>query len=193
MINWKKAPNFKAKDFPEDPDLYSDPEILYALQSYRTKINNPIIPSPVPGALARFEGNTQSCHYVDTALNPIKKSSAVDIFVEGIPLNNLLVLMTTPEIRGIGVYLHTTGPDGKPWVMFHIDTRARGYTDKLPLVWVCEKAWKPVLQKRINVYRYPQTLPAYWTLLQNESMYLDKRFGKDRIEPATIAGQNHND
>lgn len=186
MINWSKIPNFKPEHFPENPDLYSDPKIMYALQSIRSKSRQLIFPSPAPGALARFDGNEATQHYVGNALNPTRKSTAIDFFMEGIPIQNLCTVMTITEIKGIGVYLDTFGPDGKLWVMFHIDVRENGFTDDLALLWICEKVWKPSDKKMINTYRYPQTTLEYWSLLQNDKMYSDKRHGKQGIKPAKM-------
>jgi len=181
MIDWAKVPNFKSEHFPESPDMFAEPDLIYALQAFRTKVRRSIFPSPVAGALARFAGGTETQHYVGDALKPIRKSTAVDIFVEGIPISNLFCLLSIPNIKGIGIYLHTTGPDGKPWIMFHIDIRST------PLVWICEKVWKPPEKKLVSIYRYPQTSPQHWNFLQNELMYYDKIHGKQAIKPATTA------
>jgi len=181
MIDWTKVPNFKSEHFSESPDMFADPDLIYALQAFRTKVRRSIFPSPVAGALARFAGGTETQHYVGDALHPIRKSTAVDIFVEGIPIANLFCLLSIIEIKGVGIYLHTSGPDGKPWIMFHIDIRPD------PLVWICEKVWKPPEKKLVSIYRYPQTSPQHWNFLQNELMYYDKIHGKQAVKPAATA------
>ena len=184
MINWDEIKNFKPIDFPENPDTYADSLIIYTLQAYRAGIRKLIFPSPVKGALARFSGSTDSQHYVGEPLKPIRKSTAVDIFVEGIPMENLFYLFSFPIIQGLGIYLHTNGPDGKPWIMFHIDTRKEGFHDKIPLIWIAEKVWSTISKKLIQVYRYPQTEPKYWDLLKNERLLFDKRYGKPGVKAA---------
>lgn len=167
MIDWKRVPNFHPDEFPEDPDRYADPKLIYTLQAYRTRINQAVYPSPVKGALARFGINTTSQH---SAVD--RKSRAVDVFAEGVPVSNFACLITVPEIMGIGIYLDTNGPDAAPWIMFHMDIRGVGFTADVPLVWICKK-----VQGR-NKYYYPQKDPAHWSLLRQDNMYQERRFGK---------------
>ena len=49
MIDWTKVPNFKSEHFPESPDMFADPDLIYALQAFRTKVRRSIFPSPVAG------------------------------------------------------------------------------------------------------------------------------------------------
>jgi len=71
---------FQPQEFPEDLK-FADPELLLRMDELRGFIKIPIHPSPVPGALARFDaGASDSEHY---AVN--RKSRAVDFFCEADP------------------------------------------------------------------------------------------------------------
>jgi len=165
-INWKDITRFAPSEFPEDPDKYAEPELIYRANFYRIKSNRIIKPSPVSGALARFDGG-DSEHVVKDN----KKSSALDIFQEGIPIENFTLLFSLRLFNGVGIYLDTAGPDGRPWIMFHIDLRHVGYDYGIPLIWIAVK------RHGETKYRYPQYESKYWKLLQDEKLYCYKKFG----------------
>lgn len=135
MINLAKIPDFSLDNFPEDPDEYAEPQLLYNLQTQRNIFGKPIIPSPVGGALARTAADQiKSQHYAD----PKKKikSKAVDVFPEGDPLKNLILALSSQLWGGLGVYFDTEY-GGKTWVMFHFDIRDLGeeHKKKMTLLW----------------------------------------------------------
>ena len=186
MIDWHQIKYFTPSEFSEDPDKYLLPKFIYALDTYRGKLgNNQILPSPVSGALARISGSHNSRHYIGSSFtNPERKSTAVDIFCEGIPFENYQILLASRLFKGIGVYLDTIGPDGKPWVMFHIDQRAKGYSDQFPMIWVVEKI------DHINKYRYPQKQFRFWKLFDNHRLFINKKYGYSETTPETGTDNN---
>jgi len=166
-INWEKVKNFVPGEFSEDPDKYADPDLIYTLDNFRSVYGNLIYPSKVKGALARFSGNVNSKHYARKRL-----STAIDIFPEGVPFYFLTIALQFDKIGAIGIYLHTTGPDAKPWIMFHIDTRT--YQNK-KLIWITEKALNVETGRIENKYNYPKNNSEQWKLLR------DKRFFTRRV------------
>ena len=106
---------FKPSEFPESIS-HADPELLTKLDQLRDYVGFPIYPSPVPGALARFDiGKKASQHYaVD------RKSTAVDIFCHGEPFESFVKICKSGLFKRIGIYFDTWFR-GRKWVMFHID------------------------------------------------------------------------
>lgn len=146
MIDWQKVPNFNKTNFPEDPDKYAAPQLLYNLQTQREIIGKPIIPSPVKGALARTSPNQESSqHYSEPEMGILSK--AVDVFPVGDPLDNLFFALTSQLWGGIGVYFDTIY-GGKAWIMFHLDLRelGTGHSKNCALIWFREN----------GEYHYPQ-------------------------------------
>jgi hypothetical protein len=174
-INWDHVNFFSKDEFNEDPDKYAEPQLIYALSHFRINLNECVFVSPVKGAFARFDGSKTSQHFVDSKEHPSKKSTGIDVFPEGIPIAIFSCLLNQRLIKGIGIYLDTTGNDGHPWVMFHIDIRKTGFKN-LPLIWFCTK------DNGINKYYYPQTNPEYWSFLKDERMYIRKEFGVSSIK-----------
>lgn len=173
MIDWNRVPHFKASDFSEDPNKYLTPEVLYNVERVRIAFNKAIYPSPVTGALARLGGSNKSQHYVGVDSDGlIRKSTAVDLFPTGLPINFFICVMSFSVFKGIGIYLDTTGIDGKPWIMFHVDTRKIGYNNHTSLIWIAEKVVDPTTKKITTQYRYPQIQPEYWKLLQDDRLYI---------------------
>lgn len=179
-IDWKDISKFTPDEFSEDPDKYAEPELIYRLNFYRVKSKSKIKPSSIKGALARFDGGTSQHTIKDNKL-----SKAVDIFQEGIPFKNYSLLLSMGLFNGIGIYLDTAGPDGLPWIMFHVDIRNRGYGYGNPLIWIVEKVVDPSdPTKRINKYRYPQYESKYWKLFQDERLFIPKKYKIRR--PSTV-------
>ena len=112
--------------------------MIYTLDQFRSLLGERIFPSTAPGAFVRFSGSETSQHYVGSEDNPIRKTTAIDFFAEGIPVEIFSGLLNQFFVKGIGIYLDTTGVDGKPWVMFHMDIREKGFKS-FPLVWFCRK------------------------------------------------------
>ena len=163
MIDWLKVKNFDPSEFSENPS-FAEPELIYSLNTLRTLTGKAIYPSPVKGALARFNGNVNTQHY---AINRL--STACDIFCAGTPIINFITILGSKLFSGIGIYLSTTGIDGKPWVMFHLDIRKN--TGK-PIIWFVKKV---VTDNGVsNLYCYPHRDLKYWSLFQNDRLYIDR-------------------
>jgi hypothetical protein len=163
MINWDIVENFKPYEFIDDTDMV-EPELIYSMDSLRNRAKNRIFPSPVRGSMVRFDGSETSQHYAVGRL-----STAIDIFCEGYPMVSFIEILNTKNFNGIGVYVDTNGPDGKPWTMFHIDIRKRGFDDTHPLIWVSRV--EIVNRKKKRKYYYPQTHSQYWSLLHDNRMF----------------------
>lgn len=168
-INWNDIKNFSSTEFPEDPNKYANPELIYVLQDLRVLYNMKIYPSPVSGALARFTGSITSQHYVGSKTEPTRLSTGIDVFPEGVPFAFLCTVLKIPTILGIGIYIDTNGPDGKPWVMFHLDIRRKGFTKDIPLIWVAKKINEGNQVK--TKYYYPQTTVSKWAYLTAPIFY----------------------
>jgi len=114
---------FQPQEFPEDLK-FADPELLLRMDELRGFIKIPIHPSPVPGALARFDaGASDSEHY---AVN--RKSRAVDFFCEADPFEAFTKILHSGLFHRVGVYFDTYYKNRK-WVMFHVDLK------ETPLIW----------------------------------------------------------
>jgi len=171
MIDWTKVSGFVASEFPEDPNKYAEPALLYALSDLKVLLNERIFPSPASGALARLGGSTTSQHY---AVN--RKSTACDIFCESIPKKAYETILKVELFKGVGIYLDTKGPDGHPWVMFHVDIRKIGREGK-PLIWVCRKELNPKTNTKKDVYHYPTTNEKLQDLLNVPNFLKNKLLG----------------
>jgi len=178
MIHWEKIYKLSQGEFSEDPDKYANPKVISGLSYIRKFTQRAMYPSPVSGALARFSGSKTSQHYVGNKNNPERKSTACDVFCEGIPFSIYSSIVASRRFRGVGLYLDTNGPDGLPWIMFHLDIRRKGFNANSPLIWIVERVWHPTQAgKKVDKYRYPQAEPKYWSLLNDDRVYYDKQFG----------------
>ena len=175
MINWESVHKLSPGEFSEDPDKYAEPELIYGLSHLRKLTRKAMYPSPVSGALARFSGSSTSQHFVGPKNKPVRKSKASDIFCADVPMVTYSSILMAGMFTGIGIYLETNGPDGLPWIMFHVDIRT--HISTLPLIWIVERVYDPIKKKRIDKYRYPQTSPDYWKLLNDKRFYSHKKFG----------------
>jgi hypothetical protein len=107
--------NFKPSEFSE-PIKHASPELLDKLDQLRDFINRPIYPSPLPGALARFDdGQKTSQHYAVG-----RKSTATDVFIDCEPFEALIKICRSNLFPRIGIYFDTFFRHRK-WVMFHFD------------------------------------------------------------------------
>lgn len=121
MIDWSKIEHFKKLEFSEDPDKCANPSLIYSLDSYRKRLDKSIYPSPVPGALARFNKESKtSRHYAIE-----RKSDAIDVFCEAPIFQAWSIAMHSGLWNGIGVYFDTKYCN-KPWCMLHLDKRKYG-------------------------------------------------------------------
>lgn len=181
-INWEEIKYFKPREFSVNPDKYAHPQLIHTLDRFRLILKERIFPSPVTGAFARFDGSKNSQHYVGSKENPIRKTTAIDIFPEGIPIHIYTCLLNQFFVKGIGIYLDTNGIDGLPWVMFHMDIRKKGF-NSFPLIWFCLK------ERGKNKYYYPQSNPNYWSFLKDERMYIRRDLG---INQTTKIAEDNN-
>ena len=130
MINWNDIKHFKPTEFSENPDDFADERYIYVLEDFRNYLDERIFPSPVAGALARFEDEDKmSRHYAVG-----KKSIAGDNFIEGSPFFVFAQALAFRRWNGIGIYLDTKFRDQR-WVMFHFDLRRTGF-GPYPLIWM---------------------------------------------------------
>lgn len=170
MIDWNSVFRLNSWEFSENPDKYADPMLIYNLSDLRRLSNERIYPSPVSGALARFNGSETSQHYVGSKDDPVRKSTGIDIFMEGTPFSNYSFILHSRLFTGIGIYLDTTGPDGLNWIMFHLDMRP--FKSNLPLIWIATKE-----ESGSTKYHYPLNNIQNWTKLNNERFFTPKEFG----------------
>ena len=169
MIDWKRVKHFVPSEFSGDTEL-AEPELIYSLDALRALTGERTYPSPVPGTLARVGGSKSSQHYVGEDYRHIsRKATAVDVFMEGIPIENYQTILTSGLFKGVGIYPDATGPDGKPWVMFHLDIRDNQAPNGDPLTWFGVKEIKD--GEFVTKYRYPQYDARYWELFRHLMMY----------------------
>jgi len=163
-MTFSQLKHFKPCEFFGQADLVS-PITLIRLDQARALLNQPIHISPAQGAIARFGGSKHSQHYVGPDPDKIeRKSTAIDVFIEGIPYLNYTTLLHSKLFTAVGIYFDTAGVNGKPWVMLHLDNRERSVN--LPtLTWIATKT-----QGRM-VYDYPQADPNKWQLLNNPDFF----------------------
>ena len=164
-INWDQVLHLSKNEFSENPK-FAEPKLIYSLSQAREILSEKFFPSRATGALARFSGSSSSQHYSVSQL-----SRACDVFIEGKPIQNYLCLLSTGLFNGIGIYLDTSGNDGRPWIMFHLDIRRIGFKPNIPFVWFSTRTHNK------NHYFYPQVKPEYWKLLQDGRLYVDRKYG----------------
>ena len=131
MIDWRQIKYFHPSIdfFPENPDIHADEKLIKNLDKFRSILGRSISPSPVPGALARFDGSSTSRHYAVG-----RKSDAIDIFCNADASMTFIKAISCGLWGGVGVYLDTQY-NGKQHVMFHLDCRP---VKDLPLIWFRE-------------------------------------------------------
>jgi len=118
-IEWDKVNYFEPDEFSEDPDKYADPALIYSLDIFREMLQYKIYPSPVTGALARFDdGKSGSRHYAVS-----RKSDAIDIFCNTSILEAWTIAIRSGLWKGIGVYFDTFYRN-RDWCMLHLDNRS---------------------------------------------------------------------
>lgn len=110
--------HFAPSEFPGDALNHVDADLVLGLDELRDMLDSPILPSPVLAGWYRTSGSQNSEHYAVGRL-----SRAGDVFPDSNIVHALLTAMRQRAWGGIGVYLDTTGPNGQPWPMLHLDLR----------------------------------------------------------------------
>lgn len=110
--------HFQRDEFPNGVLENIDNELVLGLDEYRQRLGHPLVPSPLAGAWYRKDGSKTSRHYAVGRL-----SDAGDVFPQCDIRDALLVALHCDWWGGIGVYLDTNGPNGKPQPMLHLDLR----------------------------------------------------------------------
>lgn len=110
--------HFAPGEFPGQALRYTTAELILGLDELRDLLGSPILPSPLEAGWYRQSGSTGSRHYASGRL-----SDAGDVFPDCNIVHALLTAMRQRVWGGIGVYLDTTGPNGNPWPMLHLDLR----------------------------------------------------------------------
>ena len=172
-MDWSVVKYFNESEFHGDANNL-DVNVILGLDYLRGKLKEPIHVSNVKGAVARYWGSKTSQHYVGLNQEEIvRKSTAVDVFIEGIPFLNVIGIIKAELFTGIGIYINTTGMDGEPWLMFHLDQRKdRSVTD--PLVWIANKVYDSTKKKWVTKYHYPQRDASLWSLLQKPIFFKER-------------------
>lgn len=167
-MDWNNIKHFNKDEFTGNADL-ACPILIRKLDIARGLLGERMFPSTATGTLARFGGSPDSEHYVgESPKRIIRQATASDQFVEGIPFQNFMVLFHSGLFKGIGIYLDTQESVGKPWPMFHLDTRDKGYADQ-PLVWIAIKAIRN--KKLQTIYLYPQHDNRHWARFADKKLY----------------------
>jgi hypothetical protein len=116
-IDYPNFPEFARFQIPLD---LIAAKLVCELQLLRKAAGIPITPSPVVAGWARTDGSTKSRHYAVGRL-----SDAGDIFpARGRVLDCWVTAQGREAWQGLGLYADTTGPDGRPWPMMHLDLRS---------------------------------------------------------------------
>ncbi|MCV6590780.1 MAG: hypothetical protein OIF57_17415 [Marinobacterium sp.] len=117
-LNFECVDHFGAHEWPGDALAHVDSELVLALDAFRDRLGHGVVPSPVVGGWYRLDGSKTSRHYAVGRL-----SDAGDVFPRCDIRKALMVAQGCDWFGGIGVYLDTTGPSGKPEPMLHLDLR----------------------------------------------------------------------
>lgn len=139
--------NFSPKEFSENIK-FARSDLLQNLDLLRDFLGFAVYPSPVQGALARFDIKSKdSQHYAE-----YKLSTAIDVFINCDPFKAYCKILQSKLFRRIGVYFDTRYKN-KPWVMFHIDLKDQElswYRDKDGYCYSYEKDFYSKLLCKFN-------------------------------------------
>lgn len=123
-LDFEIVDHFEACEFPGDSLQFIEAELVLALSEYRERLGYPVVPSPVLAGWYRFGGSVISRHYVGPDSGEVERlSDAGDVFPKVDIRKALLVALGCEWWGGVGVYLDTDGPSGKPEPMLHLDLR----------------------------------------------------------------------
>jgi len=118
LLNFNELEHFDADEFPDGVLDHIEAELVLNLEGFRDILKHPVIPSPLPGGWFRKDGSPTSRHYAFNRL-----SDGGDVFPQCDIRHAFMVAMGCRFWGGIGIYLDTTGPSGKPEPMLHLDCR----------------------------------------------------------------------
>lgn len=119
-LDWRSIDYFSASEFPIGVLEHLEADYVVELSEYRHRLGHPISPSPLSDGWFRLDGSEISRHYAVGRL-----SDAGDLFPHCDIRDALMVALGCEWWGGIGVYLDTHGPTGKPQPMLHLDRRAK--------------------------------------------------------------------
>lgn len=148
---------FDIKEFSENPELYAHSDLLTSLVAFRKLLAAQIYPSPVPGALARFDNEHGSLHNVYNAKN-VGVSKAIDVFCNTSIFRAWTIALESKCFNGIGAYFDTKYKD-EEWPMLHLDKRDN------PLIWFRDEG---------KYYYHFSTKDFYYKLLNRFLVYDNK-------------------
>lgn len=117
-LDFAELDHFSRGEFPGDVLERVEDELILSLNEYRGRLGYPVVPSPLVEGWYRAEGSETSRHYAVGRL-----SDAGDLFPQCDIRRAFLVAQGCEWFGGIGIYLDTNGPDGKPQPMIHLDLR----------------------------------------------------------------------
>lgn len=118
LLNWDDLDWFSPDEFPPGVLEHVEADLVLALEGYRDFLGYPVIPSTNPKGWFRKDGDSGSRHYAFNRL-----SDGGDVFPQCDIRHAFLVAMSCVWWGGIGIYLDTDGPSGKPEPMLHLDLR----------------------------------------------------------------------
>ena len=107
----ERAQNFSRSEFP-DTALGCRPELIDALQRFRSDLGASVHPSRHPTGWKRDSGNPRSRHFT---------GEAGDVFPTGDPLRAFLIACR--HFGGVGIYFDTQRTRLQPGPMLHVDIR----------------------------------------------------------------------
>ena len=137
IVDWSDIEHFKPSEFPAGVLDKMNPDFIYKLEFFRTRLGCIVTPSPVKGGWIRTDGSVTSQHFIGNDGN-MRSSNAGDIFCSCDPFYALVVAISC-GFGGIGVYFDKHLNGEKKWMM-HLDTRSTA--NGSPIIWVQDKDGK---------------------------------------------------
>lgn len=159
-LDWGKVKYFQPKEFPLGELDFLNRYVIEELDKVREALGTPLIPSPAPGAVVRFDavdelGWPTSWH---ASCEKRKLGQAIDVFVpqaENLHLAEVIAkIFGATRFRGVGFYFDAH-LGGKPTFMMHLDLR------HVPLFFFCPKD----ISRR---YVYPHLEKDFLSWLEKE-------------------------
>lgn len=130
---------FAPHEFPSDVLQYLDARLVKKLDEFRQALGHSLTPSPLRAGWVRENGSKGSRHYIgavrvgaDGSKESQRLSTAGDLFPSlNCDIRHALMTALRMGFGGIGIYLDTHGPTGRPQPMIHVDLR-----DGPPQLWL---------------------------------------------------------